>query len=168
MAKPNMVTENDISRSEIRHQAIIQEHIFNVLPGGVILVPAWFGPAMQRELGPIAAQIENQKRMRKNRNALHAVVSNASAGATGLHEVAKTIPGAGPGLPGLVPPAPDLIPDVGAFSGPPFPATVADLRVLTELQLHDLSAFYNDSFGIIPGDALDEKLTKFQAYILGE
>jgi hypothetical protein len=74
----------------------------------------------------------------------------------------------GPGIPGLVPvPAPDPIPDVGAFSGPPFPATVADLRLLTELQLHELSAFYNDIFGIIPGDALDEKLTKFQAYILG-
>ncbi len=112
---------------------------------------------------------QNDRWYRKNRNTLHAVVANTPEGTTALYQVAKTISGAGPGLPGLMPfPAPDPIPDRGAHPGPPFPATVADLRSLTTMQLHQLAAFYNYTFGIVPGDSLDEQVTKFQAYITGD
>ena len=166
LANRNALTENDISRSEIRHQAVLQEHASSLFPA---VAPAWFGPAMQQALGPITARLDNQRWHSKNRRALNAVVDNAPAGATPLFQVAKTIAGVGPGLPGLLPiAAPAAIPAVGAFPGPPFPMTVAALRGLTGPQLHQLAIFYNDSFGILVGDLLDVQVTKFLAYIIGE
>ena len=111
--------------------------------------------------------MQNVRWHRKNHKA--PAVGNVAAGVTALYPVAKTIPGAGPGFAFLVAlPAPVPIPPVGTFAGPPFPATVGDLHALTVFQLHQLAAFYNDTFGIVPADSPEEKNSKFQAYILGE
>lgn len=80
--------------------------------------PAWFGPAVRLALAPISAILQNDRWFRKNRNALHAVFGDAAPGATALSQIAKTIPGAGPGLPCLAPvPAPDPNPAAGSFRG---------------------------------------------------
>lgn len=170
LAKATAVSENETSRPEIRHHAIIQEHVVSLFPEAE--APAWFGPAIRKELqvalAPITAELKNQALLHKNRKALHDIVGGAALAATVLYQVSKTVPGAGPGLPGLPPvPPPVPIPAVGAVPGPPFPATVANLRSLTAPQIHQLSAFYNDTFGIEARDTLEEQVIKFQAFITG-
>jgi hypothetical protein len=55
---------------------------------------------------------------------------------------------AGPGIPGLVAPNPGIVPVVGQVS-PLFPANMNALRGLTIQNIVDLTAFYNDTFGIV-------------------
>jgi hypothetical protein len=174
LVAPGAVTEESVSRSEIRHHAVLFEHASaSVHPGG--LAPHWFAAAIQPLTAQVAAQgaaitarLDNQQIHRKNRRSIHANADNVDGNAPRLSQVIKTIAGAGPGLPGLPPIlAPVPAPQVGALPGPPFPATIAAFRALTALQLHQLSAFYNDTFGIMAGNAPDVQLELFKAFICG-
>jgi hypothetical protein len=87
-----------------------------------------------------------------------------------LYPLRKERAGAGVALPGLRASADcsNLVAlDVGAVVGAPFPATIADFNTLTLPQLSALAIMFNDDFGIVVGDSLDDKRGKFQGYIAG-
>jgi hypothetical protein len=164
------VSEDSISRSEIRHHALLHDHVAAFVHPGA-LAPHWFAAAINpltAQLAALNARFDNERVHRHNRHAFHAAVEMAGDNATGLSQVIKTVAGVGPGLPGLLPiPAAGPVPPVGALPGPPFPADIGAMRALTAVQLNQLSVFFNDSFGIVAGDALDVQRQKFKAYICG-
>ena len=184
LVDPGAVSEDSISKSEIRHHALLYDHVAAYVHPGA-LAPHWFAAAINpltaqvagiaaqnaavaAQLAALTARFDNERFHRQNRHAFHAAVEMADDDATGLSQVMKTIAGVGPGLPNLMPiPAPVPVPPVGALPGPLFPADIGAMRALTVLQLNHLAVFFNDSFGIVAGDALDVQLKKFKAYICG-
>ena len=165
------VSDNTISRSEIRHHALLHEHASALVPAGV-LAPPWFGPAISPltvQVNGITERLKNQQAHRRNRRACLATANNVEGNATTISQVFKTNAGFGAGLPGqplIAVPVP--VPAVGALPGPLFPVNIGRLHALTALQLHQLSCFYNDAFGIVAGDPLNVQVDKFKAFICGD
>jgi hypothetical protein len=141
-------------------------------------VPHWFTSAINplaaqvaalaEQIPAINARMDNHRFHRWNRKAMYAAAGYVDGYPTVLSQVLKTIDGYGPGLPGLPPiPVPAIVPPVGASPGPLFPATIEAMRAMTAPQLHQLSAFYNHTFGVVAGDKLDVQIDKFKAFICG-
>jgi hypothetical protein len=87
-----------------------------------------------------------------------------------LSPLFKENAGAGAGLPGF-PPGP--FPAGHPFAVniqipvPPFPAILGALYNLTHVQLSTLSAIYNNGFGIVAGDNIAIRRSKFENWCAG-
>ena len=87
-----------------------------------------------------------------------------------LHPLAKERAGDGVVLPGSSRNArrqAPLVPAVGVVVGAPFPTTITEFNALTSPQLNDLAIIFNDDFGIIRGDSIDDRRAKFKRFIAG-
>jgi hypothetical protein len=69
-----------------------------------------------------------------------------------------------------IPAAPAVFPAVGtAPAAPvPVPATMDDINTLTHAQIIYLICFYNETFGIVAGDLIHVRITRFQEFVLDD
>ena len=69
-----------------------------------------------------------------------------------------------------IPAAPVALPAVGtAPAAPvPLPATMDAINALTHAQIIHLVCFYNETFGIVAGNPIHVRITRFQEFMLDD
>jgi hypothetical protein len=130
----------------------------------LVLVDAQVG-TLPEQIAVINAKLANQRLFRINRQILDDDVKIPNP-LRALHPLVKETAGFGTGLPGQAAVVVAAV-SVGDTVGAPFPATVGELRGLTNADLNQLSILFNDSFGVLAGDKLPAKKAKFQRFVIG-
>ena len=176
------VTPSDVTRAEIRHAAVLAEHVTQEYHAGV---PGWaqdFAAQLKAELGTMLgtlgtnldvkltkldAKQDNIVARMRNREALARVPQGLSVTTIRLFPLRKTVPGWGALAAGVHLPA-GGIRAVGSFVQRPdfpFPVTVADLRNMSINDIKILAVAFNESFGLVAGDSLAEMQGKLETFI---
>ena len=82
-----------------------------------------------------------------------------------MRVIFKSQPGHGVGLPGHLIVAGDIENVVVGDPVAGFPGTHSEINGLTHAQLSMLAAAYNEDFGVVAGDNLNERREKFRTFV---
>jgi TolA-binding protein len=115
---------------------------------------------IQQQLRAIQATTTNIRAFNANRRAYTSQATDAA-----LVPLAKVEADVGAGLPGYPPqlPGPPTIGDRPPF----FPGTLGALRALTKQQISNLTAYYNEDFGMEAGDTVPVLIQKVESWLCG-